>query len=244
LRHAGARLAPAVECAAELDAELETGSAPAHDFPAVPGVDSGAAARRLLGDRGLFLGALRALRAEFLDVAQQTRLDFARGDAPSAARRLHKLRGVAGNVAAEQVAALAGALEDMLRSEPPTLGLPELAALAAALELLIAGLPAGIDAPSVAHDPDIAPLRSEEIRDLLALLTDGDMDACTRFQSLRPGLAAQHGEAELSRLSAAMDLLRFDQVRAQLLAWYPPEVQGPGSIGVTVAQITRNIAPD
>jgi PAS domain S-box-containing protein len=223
LRHASARIAPAPAL------ELETRPAPANDagFPSVPGVDSRSAARRMLGDRGLFLGALRAMRDEFLDVAQQTRCDFARGDAPSAARRLHKLRGVAGNVAAEQVAQLAGELEDMLRSAPPELGLPELDALDGALRLLIAGLPAGIDAPHAptlpapAHGPDLMPVRSEDVRDLMTLLADGDMDACARFQSLRDRLAAQHGQAELTRLGADIDMLRFDEVRAQLLAWYP-----------------------
>ena len=222
LRHVSAGIAPALE------AELDTGSAPEDDFPSVPGIDSPGAARRLLGDRALFFDALRALRDEFIDVAQQTQVDFARGDAPSATRRLHKLRGVAGNVAAEQVAQLAGELEDRLRSTPPTLDLPALAALAAALQLLIAGLPAEIDAPPAptlpapANGQGLMPARSEEIRDLLALLADGDMDACTRFQALRCGLAAEHGDAALTRLSAAIDMLRFDEVRAQLLAWYPP----------------------
>jgi PAS domain S-box-containing protein len=229
LRHASVSMAPAVAFEAGLQVELETGPAPAgdHDFPSVPGVDSRSAARRLLGDREFFVGALRALRDEFVDVAQQTRFDFARGDAPSAARRLHKLRGVAGNVAANQIAALAGELEEMLRSEPPALGLPELAALATALELLIAGLPAGIDAPPTpalpapANGPSLMPVRIEDIKDILVLLADGDMAACKRFQSMRPELAAHHGDAQLTRLSTDIDMLRFDEVYAQLLAWYP-----------------------
>jgi len=47
------------------------------------------------------------------------------------------------------------------------------------------------------------------------------MAACKRFQSMRPELAAHHGDAQLTRLSTDIDMLRFDEVYAQLLAWYP-----------------------
>jgi HPt (histidine-containing phosphotransfer) domain-containing protein len=234
LRHVSVRLARAPE--AESASKTEPGPAPGapygepygkpygEPFPPVPGIDSDSATRRLLGDHALFLAALRAMRNEFHDAAAQTGADFARGDPLSAARRLHKLRGVAGNVGAQQIAALAGVLEIMLRSEPPALRCCELDALDAAIGLLIAGLPPDIDQRSVmpANGRDPMPLQSRDIEEMMALLADGDMDACQRFDALRPALAARHGEAELALLSEAMDLLRFEEVRARLLAWTSP----------------------
>jgi PAS domain S-box-containing protein len=223
LRHVSVRLARATEFEAESETATESGPAHSKCFPPVPGIDSASAARRLLGNQALFRAALRAMRDEFHAVAAHTEADFARGDALSAARRLHKLRGVAGNVGAQQIAALAGALEVMLRSEPPALSRSELDALDAALGLLIAGLPTDIDQrPIIAANGSDLQLRSADIKDMIALLEDGDMDAYKRFQALRPALGAHHGDAELARLSDAMDLLRFDEVRACLLAWYRP----------------------
>jgi hypothetical protein len=112
----------------------------------------------------------------------------------------------------------------MLRSEPPALNRCELDALDIAIGALIAGLPTDIDRRSVmpAHGSDPMPLQSRDIEDMIALLADGDMEACKRFDALRPALATCHGAAELAVLSDAMDLLRFDEVRARLLAWYRP----------------------
>jgi hypothetical protein len=112
----------------------------------------------------------------------------------------------------------------MLRSEPPALNRCELDALDIAIGALIAGLPTDIDRRSVmpARGSDPMPLQSRDIEDMIALLADGDMDACKRFNALRPALANRHGAAELAVLSDAMDLLRFDEVRARLLAWYRP----------------------
>jgi PAS domain S-box-containing protein len=229
LRHVSARLTCAPEPEAEFETEVEAETGYGDSFPPVPGIDGASAARRLLGNQALFLAALRALRDEFRAVAAHTEADFARGDVLSAARRLHKLRGVAGNVGAEQIAMLAGTLEVMLRSEPPALQRSELDALDGALVLLVAGLPTDIDQRGV-----IAPsggdllLRSADLADiadvekLIALLEDGDMEACKRFQALRPALGDRHGEAELARLSDAMDLLRFDEVRACLLDRHRP----------------------
>jgi PAS domain S-box-containing protein len=232
LRHVSVKLARApepeteFETGSETETEVDAETGYGASFPPVPGIDGASAARRLLGNQALFLAALRALRDEFRAVAAHTEADFVRGDALSAARRLHKLRGVAGNVGAEQIAMLAGTLELMLRGEPPALQRSELDALDAAIGLLIAGLPTDIDqrcviAPS-GSDPMLRSADSADIGKLIALLEDGDMEACKRFHALRPALGDRHGEAELARLSDAMDLLRFDEVRACLLDRHRP----------------------
>lgn len=197
-------------------------SPPQGDLPVVPGVDTAQAAQRLQGNRMLFLSMLRSLRDDFGDVPQRTRDDLSRGDFIAAAARLHRLRGLAGNVSAETVAAFAGQLEDTLRDGVSRRGLePALAGLDMALRELLAALPAEVDRPYGTAAAAPAEIDTARVHDLLSTLAAGDMDALGLYHALRPALAACHGHAALDELDRAVDLLRFPQVIAVLRGWYP-----------------------
>ncbi len=193
-------------------------------WPTVPGVDGAQAAHRLQGNRMLFLSMLRSLRDDFADTPQRTRADLALGNVAAAAARLHRLRGLAGNVSADTVAAFAGQLEEALREGMGPLATePALAGLGMALQELLAGLPAEVDRPygtvaAVAVGADAAPAL---LRELLQALAAGDMEALAQYRALRPTLATRHGLAALNELDHAMDLLRFQQVSTVLRGWYP-----------------------
>lgn len=196
--------------------------APQPELPVVPGVDTEQAARRLQGNRMLFLSMLRSLRDDFGDVPRRTREDLARGDFTAAAARLHRLRGLAGNVSAETVAAFAGQLEDALRDGANRRGIePALAGLGMALNELLAALPPEVDHPYGMAAPAPAVVDPALVRDLLGALATGDMDALSQYHALRPALAARHGHAALDELDRAVDLLRFQQAIAVLRGWYP-----------------------
>lgn len=191
-------------------------------LPVVSGVDSAQAAQRLQGNRMLFLSMLRSLRDDFADVPQRTREDLARGDFAAAAARLHRLRGLAGNVCADTVAAFAGQLEDTLRAGANRRGIePALAGLGMALQELLAALPAEVDRPYGTATTAPAEVDPALVRDLLSALAAGDMDALSQYHALRPALAARHGHAALDELDRAVDLLRFAQASATLRGWYP-----------------------
>ena len=83
-------------------------------FPGIPGIDTPRASERMLGDKTLFLKALRAFADEFSNVVEETRQQLEDFDISTATRRIHKLRGIAANLAADQVAAAAGELEQIL----------------------------------------------------------------------------------------------------------------------------------
>lgn len=193
-------------------------------LPTVPGVDGAQAAHRLQGNRMLFLSMLRSLRDDFADTPQRTREDLALGNVSGATARLHRLRGLAGNVSADTVAAFAGQLEDVLREGAgPRATEPALAGLGMALQELLAGLPPEVDQPygavaAVAVGAGAAPAL---IRELLQALAAGDMEALAQYRALRPTLATRHGLAALNELDHAMDLLRFQQVGTVLRGWYP-----------------------
>jgi CheY-like chemotaxis protein len=201
-------------------------------FPAVAGIDHLQAFARLQGDRGLFLGMLRALREEFGDVLRPLRAEVAQGDLVGAARRLHKLRGVAGNLSANRVAQRAQALESALRAGCLEGVEALLGELAAALETVWAGLPAEVDAAAqagAARDEAgappaaVPPPDAGDIARLQAALAGRRAAALSLFEALQPALAAHHGAQAVAPLARAVEELRFEAAGALLRAWYPGE---------------------
>jgi two-component system sensor histidine kinase/response regulator len=89
-------------------------------FPALmPGVDTEAALRRLMGNRELLVRLLREFAGEHAKDTDHIRASLARGDLDGARAAVHRLKGVAGNLAAQQVFASAAALESALRQGAP-----------------------------------------------------------------------------------------------------------------------------
>ncbi|NML17230.1 CHASE3 domain-containing protein [Azohydromonas caseinilytica] len=191
-------------------------------FPVVPGIDTARAARRMLGDKALFLRLLHGLREDFGAVVEACRADLARGEAKAAAARLHKLRGIAGNLAAEEVARRAGELENLLREGAAAQAGPGLQALEAALRVLLGGLPP-LPPREVPAEGATAEISPQAVRELVTALDEGDLSALNAFETLRGALAARHGPEAVMDMARAVDNLRFPAVAAQLRAWYPGE---------------------
>ncbi len=120
-------------------------------WPEIPGIDGSEAARRLGGDRTLFLALLNRLTKQFGDVAEHIRADLANGNSKDALRRLHTLRGAAANLAARDVASLAQSLETAIKNG----GLAD-TTLLVALELTLADLFTAIS-PHVSHETSPPP---------------------------------------------------------------------------------------
>ncbi|HRO36514.1 ATP-binding protein [Thauera sp.] len=110
--------------AGEADAVAVGGpSAPAiaagDDFPALPGIDRERAMQRLGKDRGMFLGLLELFIEDNAAIVKLTRADLARGDAESAARRMHTLRSNAGFICALAIMETAATLEKAIGQGEP-----------------------------------------------------------------------------------------------------------------------------
>jgi len=94
--------------------------APGEGLPEVlPGVDTGLALRRLMGNRDLLVRLLCDFASEHANDPEHIRESLARGDLEAARAAVHRLKGVAGNLAAQQVFASAAVLESALRRETP-----------------------------------------------------------------------------------------------------------------------------
>jgi PAS domain S-box-containing protein len=196
----------------------------AAQIPPIEGIDQADLLTRLGPDARLFATLLRQVLRDFAVLADLPSGPPGEPQAsqPSGPERLpallHKLRGSAGMLGAVDVARLAGAAEQALRSgDDPGLG--------AALQALATGLRrlrdasaeflarhAGPDDEAPADGPANAPpLQAEDLRDLAELLRRQDLAALDRFQILGPALRGAWGAERYRRARAAVDELQFRQ---------------------------------
>ena len=84
-------------------------------LPEIPGIDSEWVTDTFGADRKFFLELLEKFIFRFEDVGELIRSDLARGDREAAARRLHTLKGTAGNLGALELMGSAEKLEQAIR---------------------------------------------------------------------------------------------------------------------------------
>ncbi|BDI03557.1 PAS domain-containing hybrid sensor histidine kinase/response regulator [Sphaerotilus microaerophilus] len=196
----------------------------AAQIPPIEGIDQADLLTRLGSDARLFATLLRQVLRDFAVLADlpSSPPGQPRACLPSEPERLpallHKLRGSAGMLGAVDVARLAGAAEQAMRSgDDPGLD--------AALQALATGLRCLRDASAeflARHaEPDdeapadgpanAPPLHTEDLRELAELLRRQDLAALDRFQILSPALRGAWGAERYRRARAAVDELQFRQ---------------------------------
>ena len=139
-------------------------------LPEVAGLDQAAGLRRVLGNPVRYRAMLRAFAKNQCDVAKQMRSSLAKNDRASAERLAHTLKGLAGNIGAAELQALAEKLERRISQEEPveTLLIDVEALLDTQISAIEAGYPAPIElvAP-VAIDPAQRDKVLEQVGELL-----------------------------------------------------------------------------
>ena len=205
-------------------------------FPDIPGLNTRRAAVLLGHNRDFFLALLRDFARDFSAVAHQVRQDLASGDATAAARRLHALRGLAGNIGAIDLARAAGELESALRAQ---IDGPEVEApletftgqMAAIIEAITPWLapseenPPGSGIAGVVDPlPDLDPVKLATLRETLVRC---DLAALDLFSDLQPALSNVLGPEEVRQLAAAVHALRFEEAAALLPAFLTPACDPP-----------------
>jgi CheY-like chemotaxis protein/HPt (histidine-containing phosphotransfer) domain-containing protein len=185
--------------------------------PLLPGIDLKATLPRFGGSFTGFAAVFRRFENSQGSVVIAVRELLAQGDRGRAGQLVHRLRGVAANLGATEVASLALALEGALRSEDE-------AALALRLARLEAAMAVVLDAAR--ELPDEAPasetladdeMERRTLRDALAhlrdLLQNNNMKAMAQFESLRPALT-RLAPAAVPPLAEAVATLRFEPAAA------------------------------
>ncbi|NCC41599.1 MAG: response regulator, partial [Gammaproteobacteria bacterium] len=87
----------------------------ATDFPEIPGIDGVRARLTSDSDPVFFLDLLQRFADDYADIAEQVGRDLAIGERTIAARRLHSLRGIAGQLGVSELATSAGLLEQAIQ---------------------------------------------------------------------------------------------------------------------------------
>jgi PAS domain S-box-containing protein len=197
-------------------------------WPVVEGVDADNAAVRLNHDAPLFLKMLGWIGADFTDLEaicspEQVVGHLANPTSRTHLRdRVHKLRGSAGTLGANQVHATATAAEAALVDHNgEEVGC--VLALSQALRRLIAAsqpaIAAGLASARLQQPASVAPAAPADqasLEALAGLLRSQDLQALDRLDEMQDSLASAIGAETASAISRAMDVLDFPGALAML----------------------------
>jgi PAS domain S-box-containing protein len=167
-----------------LTARAEDGISPG--LPVITGLDTAGGLARVAGNKKLYLKLLRQFADEQATGEALIYTALAKGDAPTAERLAHTLKGVAGNLGAKPVQAAAGSIEKMIHEGAARTDLDRaLKVLAGALEPLITQLkmlPGAPLAAPVAAVVDRAQVRAA-VRKMGELLAGFDAGAAAYLEA-------------------------------------------------------------
>jgi CheY-like chemotaxis protein len=192
-------------------------------LPGLAAIDTAFGLRNVAGNTVLYLQLLERFRASQRDAGAEIRAAFDAGRQLDAASRAHTLRGVAGNIGARELQALAQAVEE---------GMGARAAEPARLAQRVAALERGVDAVMEALDryfdsnaadaiaavalPEPPAAVGQAFEQLEALLAEFSGEATDYFESVRGALATVLDGATLARLSTHLSRYEFEEARAVL----------------------------
>ncbi len=184
---------------------------PQHDDgrpAAVAGIDLDAALRRVAGNYAAFASLLKRFENSQGDAVQEVRDCLAGNKRYAATRVLHRLKGVAANLGATEVARLSAQAEAALAEGQDSSAAALLLALEQALAVVITAareLPLPLPAaPSGLASVDLP----QALNELLVLLRNSNMRALAAFKSLSPALKQRCPDL-LPGLTNAIETLDF-----------------------------------
>ena len=180
-------------------------------IPHITGIDADRVAVMFGNDRKFFLELFELFISRFGDTAQRLREELFREDRAVAARRLHTLRGTAGNLGALELSKSAHQLEKTILtagSDP----LPEIEQFEKELVALIDAVAPYLRNTDVA-EPDEGPqLDPKELEKLRRALCFNDLSSIEMFNELEAALAVAYGASQCKAMAEAMRHLRFVEV--------------------------------
>ena len=179
--------------------------------------------QQLMGDHDLYRQILRRFRQRYQDSAEQARNELLAGDAVSAQRTVHTLKGAAGMIGAQQLYLLSMALEPLFAA-PPTQCIGPLVQLEQALRALMVAIDAELEAapaaPAVAAASAIAAGGAPEtgmlVQHLARLLEEGDGAAIDVLERSASVLAAGLGVEVFQEVTEAAHQFDFEGALAVL----------------------------
>ncbi|HEY6609847.1 MAG TPA: ATP-binding protein, partial [Pseudomonas sp.] len=186
-------------------------------MPVISGLDTCEGLQRVLGDHNLYLDLLRRLVVSEQDTPGNIRQALARGDAPTAQRLAHTLKGLAGTVGANAVMACAAELEQAIHTALPATDTElALAQLKARLSPLLAELQQFLGSVPTRQAEAVDPGQLAQICHKLAgLLKEDDAEAASWFNE-QSGLLRAAFPGDYPQLEGAIRRFEFGKALATL----------------------------
>jgi two-component system sensor histidine kinase/response regulator len=182
----------------------------------IAGLDLAAGLARSAGRGDLYQRLLRRFATDQAAAVATINAAATESRTDDAIRAAHTLKGTAGQIGADGLAAVAAEVESALRDGKPV----DLAAVEAALQPLIAALVAALPPEPAKTGPETttttAPADPEAISTLADLLRAGDYQAVQQFARDRDRLQAALGADAFAELSRRIDAFEFDGAAALL----------------------------
>ena len=198
------------EAAAATPSSAAAPATTARPATALPGIDVDAALARLGGDRDALTALLRRFEQSQGGTVDEVRALLADGQPRQATQALHRLRGVASNLGAGDVARLSALVETALHQGSEAgdgalaTALDQLATALGVVTASIRGM-AAADQDMPVGNTDASDL-PQKLAELQSLLQNNNLKALEHFRDLRPTLAAT---AQSSALAEAVETLDF-----------------------------------
>jgi len=183
-----------------------------NEVPEATGLDIAQAYGRLGGDRRLLVNLLQMLLDQFGDVGKEIRTELNAKNYEKLLRRLHTLKGTAGNIGAVDVAQLATFLEAKIRSG----SLEDADDFLLQLELAFDELKQTLAAMQ-AFDRQLN-LKADHVtfEELLLSLEERKLQAVGQFRSLSGMIAVLYGQESCHDLARAIESLDFAEAVIKL----------------------------
>ena len=206
---------------------------PTTNLPAVTVLEVETGLQQLMGDHDLYRQILRRFRQRYQDSAEQARTELLAGEAVSAQRTVHTLKGAAGMIGAQQLYLLSMALERLFAG-PPTQCIGPLVQLEQALRALMVAIDAELEAaqngapvtPAAPAAPAMAaasattaggpPETGMLVQHLARLLEEGDGAAIDVLERSASVLAAGLGVEVFQEVTEAAHQFDFEGALAVL----------------------------
>ena len=182
------------------------------DTPEIAGIDTRSALRRTGGNRKRYEMLLRKFAEQQADAVREIRSALAAGDASTAERAAHSLKGAAGNLGATALAESAGQAEIALKAgQNVELALDSLSrSLDAVVEAIQAALPAQASANGVGRGSIDPATVVESLTRLKKLLESDDGEAAEFIVDARPNLSGTLTGSEIESLIGLVGNFDFE----------------------------------
>lgn len=194
---------------------------PPNAFPVIAGIDRERAEISSGQDRAFFLDMLALFIDEFEHVGESVRAEVGRGDPTAATRRLHNLRGNAGNLGAMDLMSAARTLELSIPDNPPDLD-SQIEALCSQVQALVQAATPWLSEPNEKSTRYPAVIDREKLSALRQALMQSNLVALSLHAELEPAFSAHHDQESLRDLNQAIRQLRFEDALSWLDKHEPP----------------------